>query len=508
MLQQATELSPATSETSPVAKSPVDVDALGKRARLGVIALLGRTVVMQLVIAVAQVQLARILEPADFGIFAIIQFSLAFFAFFGEAGFGAALIQQKDEPSQRQLSSVFFAQLVLALLVVGLVALAAEGIRLVWPGLPISASWLLRMLSLSLLLTVFRVVPSILLERELRFGRLSILEILHTMAFYTTAVVLALRGFQVWSLVSAVIAQGVVGVVAAYMMRPWRPSFVFDRDVIRPMLRFGIPYQLKNAIGFANNAITPLYAGAALGQAAVGFINFAQQTANFPLKLVEIMGRVTFPLYSRVRDNRRLFAESLGRSLQICTMGTLFFVALFLGIGPQIIAVIYSDKWLPSLPLLYIFASAISIGFVSALVGSALDAMGKPGIMARLSIGWTALNWLVVPIAARYGMLGFTMGYVVHMVVGNIAVLVVIKRLVPELRLFRRVWASVIASILTGCVGRFFVGAWSGTVFGLIGGIGLLLLLYAGIITLLDRRSALDAFSIIPSRQSSMKAVG
>lgn len=488
--------------------SSADIDALGRRARLGVIALIGRTVVMQLVIAVAQVKLARILDPADFGVFAIVQFSLAFFAFFGEAGFGAALIQQKEAPSQRQLSSVFFAQLVLSIGVIGLVVLAAEGVRYVWPELPPSATWLLRVLSLSLLLTVLRVVPSILLERELRFGQLAILEILHTLAFYSTAVVLAMQGLHVWSLVSAVVAQGVVGVIAAYLMRPWRPSWVFDREVVRPMLRFGIPFQLKNAIGFVNSAITPLYAGAALGQAAVGFINFAQQTAYFPLKLVEIMGRVTFPLYSRVRDRRDLLAESLGRSLQICAMGTFFFVSLFLGIGPQVISVIYSEKWLPALPLLYVFASAISIGFVVPLIGSAFDAMGRPGIIARLAIGWTVLNWIIVPFAARYGMLGFTIGYAVHVVVGNGAVVLVVKRLVPELRLFRRLWSSAIAGIVTATVGRLLVGAWAGSILGFIGGVGLLLLLYAGLIAILDRRSAIDAFSIVPGRANSMKALG
>src|SRR5690606_30612471 len=125
---------------------------------------------------------------------------------------------------------------------------------------------------------------------------------------------------------------------------------------------------------------------------------------------------------------------------------------------------------------------AITIGFVSPLIASALDAIGRPGVIARLSMGWTALNWLVIPFAARYGMFGFTLGYVVHVVVGNLAVIYVIKRLVPELRLFRRLWASAIAGVVTGVVGRFFVASWAGTVLGFIGGVGLLLLVYAGIV--------------------------
>ena len=93
------------------------------------------------------------------------------------------------------------------------------------------------------------------------------------------------------------------------ILSPWRPSLVFDRRLLRPIIAFGIPYQLKNVIGFINGAITPIYAGRTLGTTALGYITWAQTTGFLPVKIVEIIGRVTFPLFSRLVIDHATFAQ-------------------------------------------------------------------------------------------------------------------------------------------------------------------------------------------------------
>src|SRR4051794_31103425 len=85
-----------------------DVETIKHRARRGVLILALRTVLVQIAVLGGQVALARLLDPRDFGVFAIVQFALSFFTFFGDAGLGASLIQKKIAPTHRELSSVFF----------------------------------------------------------------------------------------------------------------------------------------------------------------------------------------------------------------------------------------------------------------------------------------------------------------------------------------------------------------------------------------------------------------
>src|SRR4051794_27413921 len=148
----------------------LDRATLGRRARWGVLILGGRTALQQLIVLAGTVYLARVLGPGEFGVFWIVQFALSFFALFGDAGFGAALIQKRDAASQSELSSVFWSQLLLVAFVTSIILATAPWVVRFWPDLPANSAWLLRALSLSLLLTSLRVVPAILMERELLFG--------------------------------------------------------------------------------------------------------------------------------------------------------------------------------------------------------------------------------------------------------------------------------------------------------------------------------------------------
>ena len=473
-----------------------DTETLKHRARRGVVALVARGTIVQVAHLGGTVALARLLHPEDFGIFTIVQFVVAFFAYFGDAGLGAALIQQHGVPTQRRLSSVFSLQVVLSGLVVIGVSLAAGPITGLWHDLPAATSWVLRALSVSLLLTCIRVVPSILMEREMLFGRLSVIEVVQILSYYVAGVGLAWAGYGVWALVASVVTQSVVGAVGCYIARPWRPDPVLDLDEIRGIIRFGVAYQVKGVVGFVNTAVVPIYAGITLGARAVGFIEWGQSTAFFPLKLVDVMARVSFPLLSRLRHDRALFAQTLERSVQLCAMGTLLMVGLFLGIGPGVTRVIYSAQWLPGLPLLYIYALAISIGFLSPLIAPALDALGKPHVFAWIAIGWTVINWIAIPIATHWGVVGFAAGYSVHIVVGNLAIVVVLWRLVPEARLWHRISAPIAGSVAVAAFGRAFLDPT--TPLGLVGAILVLIAVFGGVVTLVDRRAIRDAMAVIP----------
>lgn len=468
----------------------LDQGTLRRRARLGVIALGARTVVQQLLTLGGNIYLARILGPGEFGTFWIVQFALSFFVLFGDAGFGAALIQKKGAATQEELSSVFWAQTLLGLVVVTVVAAFAPVVVRLWPGLPQDGVWMLRALSFGLLLTTARVVPAILLERELLFGRLAFVDLVLTASFYGVAVLLASRGHGSQSLIAAVLAQGVAGTIAAYALRPWRPSARFSPSTLRPILRFGLTFQAKHVVGFFNAAVMPLYAGSALGPYVLGIVTWSQNTAFIPLRVVEILARVNFPLLSRLQHDRRAFADTVERTVQVCATVTLFFVALFLGLGPAIVGVVYGDKWLPALPTLYVFAVAISIGFVVPVMSGVFDALGMPHVMMRLGVFWTVLNWVAVFVAmhVRAGALPFTLGYSVHIVVGNGAVILTMKRLLPDTHLWPRIRAGIVTAAALAAITRVALLPWAAGPLTLMAAVLLALGGFIGLLRLFDRQ--------------------
>jgi O-antigen/teichoic acid export membrane protein len=461
------------------------------RARVGMLILTLRAIVLQLLVLGANVLMARVLDPGDFGMFAIVQFVLTLSMLLGDAGLGGALIQQKKEPTQRELSTVFWVQTGLAFAVVAVVWGLSPFARRLWPNLPPESAWLLRTLSLSILFSFLRAIPSILMERHMAFGRLSIIEVLNSLTFYVTVVVLALLHFRAWSLVAGVVAQAAVTFVTTFICRPWKPSFTFDRKALGPMIKFGLPFQVKGIISFFNDAVTPLYAGAMLGQTGLGYVNWGRATAYFPLKLVEVVGRVSFPLYSRLREDPKLLVAEIEKNIKTCLTGTLFFVGLVYAVGPNLTLVVYSDKWMPAVPVLYVFVLAISIGFVSPIIGSAFDAIGEPKIFVRLSIMWTIVNWTSVLVLtplfpARLRVVGFAVAYSVHVVVGNGAVIWVMRQKLPPTNLWPRARAAILGAIVLAAVGRVGLHPWANGVVTFILAVVASVVLYTTMVALFD----------------------
>jgi O-antigen/teichoic acid export membrane protein len=485
----------------------LDEATLHGRARVGVVLLAGRTVLQQLTILVGTVYLARLLGPREFGAFWIVQFALSFFTIFGDAGLGAALIQKKDAATQEELSSVFWFQVLLGIFVALVVSALAPWIVTFWADLPKGADQMLRALSLELLLTSLRVIPAILLERELLFGRLAVLDLVLTIAFYGSAVVLAHLGYGPYALVAGVLIQGVAGIVTAYSFRPWLPSFQFNTAILKPVLKFGVAFQVKYIIGFVNGAVMPLYAGRALGSYALGIVTWSQNTAFFPLRIVDILGRVNFPLLSRLQDDRQAFARSIERTMQVCATVTLLFVALFMGLGPAVVQVIYGDKWMPALPTLYVFAAAISVGFLVPIINGAIDAIGQPRVMMRLGVYWAIVNWIAVTTVMQFrnDALSFSLAYCVHILFGNLAAVFAIKKLLPSARLWPRLRAATVSAVAAAIVARSVLLPWTKGPITLTAAVLTTIAVFGGIVMLLDRSVLLEIRALVQKNRKSAK---
>ena len=242
-------------------------------------------------------------------------------------------------------------------------------------------------------------------------------------------------------------------------------------------------------------------------QSQLGFINLGQSAAYFPLRLVDVMARVSFPLFSRLQREPRAFAQALERAVMVSAMGTLFFVGLVFGLGPNLIHVVYGEKWLPSLPLLYVYAGALSIGFLHPVVSPALDALGKPGLNLRLMIGWTvAIVVLVTLMTPRWGALGFAVGYCIPVVVGNAVVLLILKRLVPEARLWPRVRALILGGVSTTAFGRFALSGIATAPFSFALSVLASAVLFFLVVGLFDRSAIAELLSLVRRRPKTANA--
>ncbi len=390
---------------------------LKKQAFKGVFTLTFRRLILKIIDTVGIIFLARLLSQDAFGIFGIVSFVVfTFLSFFSDIGFGAALIQKEAELSEEDTQTVFTVQQILVTLLLILAWVLSPKITNFY-GLGPQGMWLIRILSLSLFLTSFKTIPSIILERKLKFEILIVPEIVETVIYNSLAVYLAIKGYGVWSLVYAILARTLSGAILLNILSPWRIGWKLSSKSARELINFGVPYQLNSVLALIKDNVTPTLIAFWHGPAAVAFVNLAQNIATRPMEIISIVSRVSFPAYSRIQNDPIRLARWIEKSVRL--MSVIYFPAIagLLVTAPGILRYLYADaqdKWLPALPTLLLFLAGAFPIIITTTYTNALYALGKPKVVLALMLLYTILTWgLGAPLIYKYGFVGIAIAGII-----------------------------------------------------------------------------------------------
>lgn len=380
---------------------------LKKKSLAGMGALFVRQILVKVIFFVGNIFLARILAPQVFGIYAIVSFVVQFFSTFGDVGVGAALIQKKGELTREELSTTFWLQQMLVCVVVIIVVLTAPLATKIYPTLPPVGVWLIRAMAVSFLFSSLKTIPAILMERNIDFKRIAWVDITENLAFQAVAISCSLMGLEVWSFVIAAVTRALLGSVIIYALSPWRPTFQYRFETVKSLVRFGLPYQGNGILAFVKDAVTPLFVGAYAGAAAVGYVNWAKNFAFAPLIISETFGRVAFPAFSKLQDNKELLSRTVARSIRMMTLLMFPITAVMIALGPEITHVVFTDKWMPGIWAFYFYCTTPAIiGFMLPMY-SAILSVGKSAILLKMTTVLLLLEWGIgVPFVLRCGFTG------------------------------------------------------------------------------------------------------
>jgi O-antigen/teichoic acid export membrane protein len=230
-----------------------------------------------------------------------------------------------------------------------------------------------------------RAIPMVLMERELRFGRVAIVETADTLAFNGFALVAAVAGLGAFSLAGAVPAGGLAGGVTAWLIQPFARRPQLDIEEVRPLASFGIRVSLLQAVALLKElGFVALLAGIG-GAAVAGFYGMAKRLFSFPIALTSAVGRVSFPTLSRDRE------RSAGRAAQIMALTAIAAglpLALVAGVAQPLISVLLGSEWLPTTDIVLIGSLGLMITAtaLSTMMSYALaEARPDPPLAATLA---------------------------------------------------------------------------------------------------------------------------
>lgn len=378
----------------------IDLTLITKRSIRGIFALTSRTFTIQIISFVSNFLLTIFLSPTIFGVFFVVSAAIAFLSYFSDIGLAAALIQKKESVTEDDLKTTFTIQQILVITFVSVAIILSQTIGSFY-HLNENGVLLFQALSISFFLSSLKTIPSIILERDLRFEKLVIPQIVETLFFSVLAVVFAAKGFGVTSFTIAVLGRGISGVVAMYIIAPWRIKIGFSRKSASKLLSFGIPFQANSFLALIKDDLLIAYMGKVLPLAEVGYIGFAQKWAFTPLRLItDNIIRITFPSFSRLQSEKQTLAKALEKSIFVSGLFIFPSLTALVILSPYFVHLIPKYlKWEPALFSLSFFAVNAGLSSISTPLTNVLNAIGKIKITLYLMIFWTILTWVLTPIA-------------------------------------------------------------------------------------------------------------
>lgn len=405
--------------------------------------------------------LARILPPDIIGIFNIATSVLMFFTYFSDIGLGAALIQKK-EIKREDLITTFTIQQILATLIAISVWFLAPWFAHIYQ-LDNAGMWLIRALGFGFFLTSFKVLPSVVLERDLKFGPLVIVEILETITYLSVLDYLILNNYGVTAYTFAVLGRGIIGIIAIYIFAPWKIGFGISKESAKELVKFGAPFQLNSILALLKDRLIDLVVAGIIGKAGVGYVTWARNIAYVPLEIMNIMGRITFPAFSRLQDDKEAQSRTIEKSL---FFGTLFMYPLsfgIIGIAPSIVNYIVRSDWQPALPLIYLFSVSCFWAALSTPLATFLNSTGRINTTLKLMVMWTIIEWAITPFfALQYGFLGVAIAsFIISFV--SIVPIIIVKKII-DFGIIKNIYKQFICGLIMFAgvfsLSKYYVSNW------------------------------------------------
>ena len=462
------------------------------------------TIIIRILEFLTKIILARLLAPADFGLLAIGLLAINTMGLFRNLGFGAALIYKKDDSNHTAANTAFLLLPVVATVLFVLAYLSAPYVAVFFNNAAVEP--IIRILSLTFIISSFGTVPSLMLEKELEFKKKIIPETVPVAGYTCVAIWLAVHGYGVWSLVYGQIISAVLMVVLIWMVSDWRPTFSFDKEVAKELFGYGKHILGASIIIFLITNIDDAIVGRMLGMEALGFYTIAYSISSLPAtQITHLVDRMMFPTYSKLQDDRDALRRAYLKTLKYVSMLSIPAALGLFVIAPDFVSVVLGEKWMPAVPALQVLCFFGLSRSIAATTGSIFQATGKPEILLKTSfVQLIAMVVLMYPLVITYGIVGVSIAVTIPIVAQTIVQVYIVHRLIRMnfKELYTSMFPICLSSIIMATCLFLFINIICSLfrtylVFALILSILIGFIMYAIILYIFDRNLIHDIKEII-----------
>lgn len=348
-----------------------------------------------------QLFLARLLLPEDFGLVAMIAVFMAVGIGIMDSGFTQVVIQ-RPQISEEELSTIFFANLVIGVAMTLLVFYTAPFIAEFYSEPELTA--LLRFFSLTIIFTAVGRIQSSQMMRAMLFKRISLITLPAHLIGGILAVILAYMGFGAWALVWNGVFSVAMASIGFWFAMGWRPTRRASWNTLKNILPFGTQMLGVRILNLITENSIFLLVGRVFSVTQVGYLQRAQSLRMISNNTLCVVGeRVLFPHFSRLQADID--------ALKVCYLKSLFYGGIIFSIilsylaanATDIIVLLFGLVWLPSAPYFEVLCAFGFIYVFHRIVLVYIKSQGAGAFLLRLTVVEQSMLLLVIVVSVHWG---------------------------------------------------------------------------------------------------------
>jgi PST family polysaccharide transporter len=436
----------------------------------------------------ANILLARLLAPDVFGVFALATSIISIFYILGSWSFSVAVIQT-EEFDQAFFDTAFALSLGLGIALFILAFIVSFPLRAFYSDQVVRILLILAGLQVPKLLSS---CYGAALKRELEYRGVSLVQMAARAMSLFVAVVLAWRGFGVWSLVGKEAIRTISAAIGMRSITPWRFNRGFDTESAKNLLKFGSGMLGSSGLASFLSSFPSLIAGTILGTTLLGYFDRAFKLSKLGHTTAGTgVNQVSLAAYSRLQASRKKLVRGFEVVNYFLLRAIVPLSALFLLFGKDAVISLYGEKWRMTGTLLQLLSPSVLIMTAFDNAKKLLVSQANVGIVVKIRIAQSAVLLVGMPILLdQCGVLGAALAIDVMYLVGLVMAYMYARQKV-KLSLGRLWIPPVVSSIFAAFCFLGFRG-WLlqvGKAKGLIG-VGVLpsLVCYIGGLWLLEKQ--------------------
>jgi O-antigen/teichoic acid export membrane protein len=367
---------------------------------------------------IATIVLAGILGPKEFGLLGMIMVFVAIGNSLVDSGMSTSLLRSNNV-SENDYSTVFITNILMSVLVYIILFFSAPYIAFFYKQ-PVLVG-VIRWYCLGFVITSFRSIHSVRLMKEMKFKKLTLLDLPGIVCSVVIAVWMGYSSYGIWSLVALFLINQIVSTITYWIFIKWRPNLYFDFENYKKHFRFGYKLVLSSQINTIFENVYNVIIGKFYSVQMLGFYERAYTFNNYPISVLSgTIMKVSLPSLVLVKNDSERLQNAYKNIMQmtfLLSASCLSFASL---LAPQIFTLILGKKWLEIVPLFQVLSICFVFYPIHSLNINVLNVFGRSDLFLKLEIVKKMMLVVVVAICFSFGIMGLVWASAINSVLALI----------------------------------------------------------------------------------------